>query len=470
MGVRVLQDNRTAAGRAQFGEDLLASPRVVAVTGGSGQLGTLVLRRLLDDVDIARVISIDRRPPMIGSAKLESIIGDVCDGDFARHLQGVDAVIHCAFIISGSERSSLFRAVNVEGSKNVFRAAVSAGVTTIVFVSSITAYGVVAGHPVPIVETTPRVRQADFAYAACKFDVEAFLDEVEPHHPDIAVSRIRANVLMGRRMQHLLGDVLRIGWIPDLDGVPLPIVWDEDVADLIVLALKRGARGAFNAAADELLPATELAARTGARAVKVSRLLLFMHTALYELLTRLNVHLLSDPSWATRTKAPLIGSSEKARRELGWSPRYGTAVAVVERFRAVSPWRLDVWLLVVLWMLARATRHAPGCLAGRSGRLFLCLNGPVAGDFSLIVEDGKMRARAGAPPRPTSTVTMTATLFRDLLAGRAAFDDAMASGDIDWFGAEADRDLLKRIVAIPTQRESEGGWRGAAAQLAARWC
>jgi UDP-glucose 4-epimerase len=448
----------------------LASPRVVAVTGGSGQLGTHVLRRLLEDPDVARVISIDRRPPVIGSAKLESIIADVCDPDFAHHLQGVDAVVHCAFIISGSERSDLFHEINVEGSKNVFRAAASADVTTIVFVSSITAYGVVPGHPVPIVETTPRARQDDFAYAACKFDVEAFLDEVEPQHPDIAISRIRANVLMGRRMPHLLGDVLRIGWIPDLDGVPLPIVWDEDVADLLVLALRNRARGAFNATADDLLPSPELAERTGAKAVRPWRVLLAIHAGLYETLSRFGLHLLSDPSWATKTRAPLIGSSEKAKRELGWSPRYPTALAVVQQFRAVSPWRLDVWLLLVLWMLGRTTRNAPGSLVGRSGRLFLCLNGLVAGDFSLIVEDGTMRARAGAPPSPTSTVTMTATLFRDLLAGRISFDDAMASGQIDWFGADADRDLLKRIVAIPSLRESKGGWRGAAVQFAARWC
>lgn len=455
---------------AQTGEGIVTSPRVVAVTGGSGQLGSHVLRRLIADRDVTRVISIDRRPPIVASPKLQAIIGDVCDPDFTRHLQGVDAVIHCAFIISGGERSPAFRAVNVEGGKNVFRAAAAAGAKTIVFVSSITAYGVVSGHPVPIVETTPRVRQADFAYAACKFDIEAFLDEVEPQYPDIAISRIRANVLMGRRMPHLLGTVLRIGWIPDLDGVPLPIVWDEDVADLLILTMQRRARGAFNATAEEPLPSPELAARTGATSVKVSRVLLGIHTALYELLTRLNVHILSDPAWATKTRALLIGSSERARRELGWSPRYPTAVSVVEHFREVSPWRLDVRLLLVLWMLGRATRTSPEALSGRSGRLFLCLNGPVAGDFSLAVENGRMKVGAGAPSLPTSTVTMTATLFRDLLAGRAAFDDAFAAGRIDWFGAEGDRDLFKRILAIPGGGERQrNGWRGAAARLAARW-
>jgi hypothetical protein len=195
-----------------------------------------------------------------------------------------------------------------------------------------------------------------------------------------------------------------------------------------------------------------------------------IHTALYELTTRLNLHVLSDPSWATRAVAPLILSSERAKRELGWSPRYPTAVSVVQRFREVSPWRLDVKLLLVLWMLGRATRKAPGGLAGRSGRLFLCLNGSVGGDFSLVVEDGRMRVRAGTLPSPTSTVTIAATLFRDLLAGRVSFDEAFAVGQVDWFGVDADRDLFKRILAIPSSSERQGnGWRGAAAQIAARW-
>jgi nucleoside-diphosphate-sugar epimerase len=438
----------------------------VAVTGGSGQLGTLVLRLLLEDPAIERVISIDRRPPVIGSAKLEAIDGDVRDADLARHLRGVEALIHCAFIVTGHERSEEYRAVNVGGSENVFRAAAEAGVQTIVFVSSISAYGVVQGHPVPIVEATPRVRQADFAYAACKFDVEAFLDAFEPQHPQIAISRIRPNILIGLRMPHALGGMMRVGCLPDNDGVPLVIVWDEDVADLIIQAMKQRARGAFVAVADELLPTPELVQQTGGKSIKVSRMVISLYGALHALLVRFGVHRLPDPAWVTRTRVPLIGSSERARRELGWAPRYPTAVAVVDRFRAVAPRRPDLRLLLVLWMLGRATRSAGGNLAGRSGRIGLRLNGRVAGDFSLVVEGGKMRVRLGALSSPTSTVTMMGDLFRDLLAGRASFEEAMSSGQIDWFGAD-DRDLFRRIIALAAPRE-RSGWRGAAANLAAR--
>jgi hypothetical protein len=217
-----------------------------------------------------------------------------------------------------------------------------------------------------------------------------------------------------------------------------------------------------------MLPSAELAARTGTTAVQTSRIMQSIHTALYELAARLKLNWFSDPSWATRAVARLIMSNERAKRELGWSPRYPTAVSVVQRFREVSPWRLDVWLLLVLWMLGRATRGAAGNLAGRSGRLFLCLNGSVAGDFSLLVENGALRVRAGAPALPTSTVTMTAASFRELLAGCVSLDEAFAAGQIDWFGPETDRDLFRRIVAIPATGQHGGAWRGAA-QLAARW-
>src|SRR5204862_2341771 len=98
----------------------------------------------------------------------------------------------------------------------------------------------------------------------------------------------RANVLVGRKMPHLLGFVMKIGWLPDL-GVPLPIVWDEDVADLMLLVVDRGARGAFNAAAEDAMLSPDLAEKTGMLSVRVSRILLALHIALYELLTRLTL-------------------------------------------------------------------------------------------------------------------------------------------------------------------------------------
>src|SRR5436309_1542467 len=134
----------------------------VAVTGGSGQLGTLVLRRLVDDRSVKRIVSIDVRPPLIVSGKVQPVECDVRAPDLARHLHGMDALVHLAFVVARYEKREVMDAINVDGSKNVFRAAAAAGLKRIVYSSSVAAYGVLPGQPQPIVEDTPRRYQGDF--------------------------------------------------------------------------------------------------------------------------------------------------------------------------------------------------------------------------------------------------------------------------------------------------------------------
>src|SRR5881394_2706923 len=239
----------------------------VAVTGGSGQLGTLVLRRLADERSVKEIVALDVRPPLIVSGKLRDVRADVRDPKIAEMLSGCDAVVHLAFLVAKRGARELQDDVNVRGSANVFAAAVKAGVKQILYASSVAAYGVVPGLPVPVVEETPRTRQPGFWYACAKHDVEARLDELEREHPDLAVARLRPAILIGRRMEHQLGAALRRRLLPD--GGSLPLVWDEDAADGFLLALKSAARGAFNLSADEPLPARDLAAAAGMRVLRV---------------------------------------------------------------------------------------------------------------------------------------------------------------------------------------------------------
>src|SRR5439155_19868861 len=120
-----------------------------------------------------------------------------------------EALVHLGFVVTRFERREVMDAINVEGSRNVFRAAAAAGIRRIVYSSSVAAYGVVPGQPVPIVEDTPRRYQDDFAYAANKYRVEEHLDGFEREHPEIAVVRLRPSILIGQRMDHRLGDGLR---------------------------------------------------------------------------------------------------------------------------------------------------------------------------------------------------------------------------------------------------------------------
>jgi UDP-glucose 4-epimerase len=309
----------------------------VAVTGGSGQLGTHVLRRLVADETIESIVSLDKRWPSVRSDKLFPAEGDVRGPGLEKVFEGCEALFHFAFVVTAVVDRDVFWGVNVEGTKNVLRAAVKAGVKTVVYSSSIAAYGVVAGHPVPIVEETPRVYQPSFPYSATKFEVEAFLDELETKHPEMSIARLRPTILIGEKIEHGLGRMLEARTLPASGSAPFPIVWDEDVADAAMLAMRQRARGAFNVSAEDLLSPAELALRTGLKPLVVPKRVALAVARLSPWLAKTGLMEAMDPAWVETTDVVMIPSCEKARRELGWAPKYPTAVSVIEKYLATVP-------------------------------------------------------------------------------------------------------------------------------------
>ena len=423
----------------------------VAVTGAAGQLGTVVLRRLAVERGVTAVRALDLRPPAVASAKLTHVRADVRDPDFARHLDGCDALVHLAFLVTGHPPRALFDAVNVGGSRNVLTAALRAGVRQIVYSSSIAAYGVVHGHPVPIVESTPRVYQRDFAYAAAKHEVEAFLDELERAHPDVAMARLRPGVLLGAPTAHGLGAVLSRRLAFDLPAPP-PLVWDEDVADAVALALRKQARGAFNLVAEPATPARALAKACGLTLLPLPRFLTAAAAPLAALAARLGLPDAIDPAWLRVGEVTMIVSSERARAELGWAPRCKTPLEVVQRFLRENPSGLDRRLDLFFRLVQLAARRPPPEGARMTGRIHLRLTGPGGGDIGLVLDGRRLHVLREIPRPPTATLTMRATTFADLLAGRTEFTTAQLTGKVRVEGDALAALVPQAIIATFRQR------------------
>jgi UDP-glucose 4-epimerase len=445
----------------------------VVVTGGAGQLGSRVLRRLAQERRVKAITCIDLRQPAVASPKIRPVIGDVRDPDIARHLEGHDALVHLAFVVTEARPRAEVQSINVDGSANVFGAAVVAGLTQIVYSSSIAAYGVVPGHPEPITEDTPRVHQPDFAYAATKFEVEALLDELEAQHPAITVARLRPAILVGHDMDHALGDGLRRGQLAELGsggGAPFPIVWDEDVADAVALALLGGKRGAFNLAADDALPVRELAARGGLRLVKVPRWAVRAFLAASPWLARLGVGRAMDPAWVDSAGVRMVISSERAKRELGWRPRCPTAVDVIRRHQAEVPKRFNRRMGVFFRMVALASRQRPAADArGMGFSTHLRLTGPDGGDRTIVIDQGRVSILRGVPRPPAATVTLTTDTFRRLLTGESDLTTAQLVGELRVEGEPAASMVLGAIFAGFRAAGARPGWRGKVARRMAAW-
>jgi nucleoside-diphosphate-sugar epimerase/putative sterol carrier protein len=443
----------------------------VAVTGGSGQLGTLVLRNLGADRSVSEIVSIDLKPPRVAIKKLRAVSADVRDPKIADHFQGCDALIHMAFVVTGPSGPE-FNAINVGGSRNVFDAAISAGVKRIVYASSIAAYGVVPGHPVPIVETTPRVYQPAFAYSATKFLVEEYLDEIEARAPDVAIVRLRPAILIGAHMEHALGDGLRRRVMVHLGGTtPMPIVWDEDVADAAVLAVKSDVRGAFNLAADEPLSVEDLAAAGGLRVIHPPPAVMSGARRVLPWLSRLHIGRASDPAWLENLDVPMIISSAKAREVLGWQPRCPTAVDVIRYYAETVPSRTDPRLLVFFRLLpfASSSRDLPADAKRMDAQLHLALTGPTGGDFDIELRQGRLSVRPGVPRPPSASVSMKATVFLDLLSGRTDFATAQMTGKVRVEGEALATMIVRGLVTKFRQVAAEAGVRAWPARRLSDW-
>jgi len=106
-------------------------PRRVLLTGASGYLGRLVTERLT--ADGWEVVPLSRNPPAGGVA---FSLGQPVASEA---LADCDSLIHAAYDFSLVNRKDI-RAVNVEGTALLFRAAEKAGVRRIVAISTISAF------------------------------------------------------------------------------------------------------------------------------------------------------------------------------------------------------------------------------------------------------------------------------------------------------------------------------------------
>ena len=110
------------------------------VTGGSGFLGHLIARRLLERGESVRVLDIWHDPAM--SPEIEFVECDILDRPGVdRAMQGIDVVHHNVALVPLTKSGDRFWEVNVEGSRIAAESAVAAGVSAFIHMSSSALYG-----------------------------------------------------------------------------------------------------------------------------------------------------------------------------------------------------------------------------------------------------------------------------------------------------------------------------------------
>lgn len=310
----------------------------VVVVGATGNVGTSVVRALSTDPGVDEIIAVARRPPARSLERARFVAADIRVADLEPIFAEADAVVHLAWLIQPGRDESVTRAVNVDGSRRVFAATVAAGVPALIYASSVGAYS-----PGPkdrlVDETWPTDGVASSFYSRHKAAVERELNRVQNEHPRLRVVRLRPGLIFKRTAATeirrlfigplLPGALLRSALAPvspAVRGLRFQAVHSDDVAAAYRAAVLSDRAGAFNIAAEPVIGAQELARLLDARPVPVSPTVVRAAAA-----ASYALHLQpAEPGWVDMGLNVPLMSTERARRELGWSPVMTATQALTE--------------------------------------------------------------------------------------------------------------------------------------------
>ena len=249
----------------------------VLITGIAGGQGRLVARKLLARRGRYRVHGVDRVPWKGRPARVALSIADVRKKKFEDVIrrERPDAIVHLAAIRHFSAHPAVRHEVNVNGTKRLIEFAVSHGVKNIVVCSSSYVYGAY-----PRIRTTstraPAQREPNLSggsrpvrngHAGERLSVGVSGDG--DRRP---ASGQRAGLPRAQRDRPLSTH----DYVPTLLGFDpmMQFIHEDDLAEVIVLALERNTRGVFNVVGPAAVPLHVAIREIGGHALPLPEVLL----------------------------------------------------------------------------------------------------------------------------------------------------------------------------------------------------
>jgi nucleoside-diphosphate-sugar epimerase len=310
----------------------------VVVVGGTGNVGTSVIRALSEDPSITSVLGLARRLPGWTAPRTEWASADIARDDLEGHFRDAAAVVHLAWLFQPTHDPALTWRVNVLGGIRVIEAAIAARVPAFVYASSVGAYSPGPGDGA-VTEDWPTHGWPNAGYTREKAYLERVLDAVEARHTDMRIVRMRPafifqraaateqrRLFAGPLLPHVLVRPGLVPVVPDLPGLRFQALHARDAAAAYHQAVVRPVRGAFNLAAEPVVDAAALGRLLHARPIRLPTPAV---RAAVAAAWRMHLVPASPDLLDAVLRLPLLDAT-RARTELDWQPRHTALDAVAE--------------------------------------------------------------------------------------------------------------------------------------------
>jgi dihydroflavonol-4-reductase len=297
----------------------------IFLTGGSGFIGSAVVRQLLARGNSVRcLVRPASRLSRIDGLPFERVIGDVRNPEtLVEAMRGCEAAIHLACLSSWQQiNSEDMDAVAVKGTRNVIEAALRNGCRRVVYVSSILAIGASRAPRVMREDSEGEVSLEPLRYSMAKRRAEEHCRDAVRRGLDVVI--VNPGEVYGPRDDAMVtaGNLLDFAtsWPVLVCRGGTAVAHVDDVANGILAALDRGRAGERYILASENLSVRSLAGLTLkilGRRRPVLNFPTWMVKSLAWLGTRFHMPLPFEPAVVPYATLYWFMDGTKARNELG---------------------------------------------------------------------------------------------------------------------------------------------------------
>lgn len=266
--------------------------RTILVTGSEGYLMHQLIKKLVADSDVAKIIGIDIKDSRQSLDKYSCIKMDVTDPSLKKIVtdEGVDTIIHAAWTFNPVHDRAMQDKVDIEGTKNILKIAEETeSIKDIVYLGSTTAYGAI-----PENMETGLLKEDDWSinrdkrlgvkypYSANKAFVDNLFQEFAKKHSDINLFWMRGSIVIGPNTNNIVSYIYRSPFTFGLFmfqvkgyDPPMQFITEEDMTAVLYRATKERWSGVVNVAGEGTISYTKVIEMTKRRKLVLPPWLLY---------------------------------------------------------------------------------------------------------------------------------------------------------------------------------------------------